>query len=65
MQQELTQKDAATVHDLLVILNLMYEDMHKFNVKTKSRDMAGRFLYSNGYIETVEKLDKSFLKNKK
>jgi hypothetical protein len=34
----------------------MFEDMIKANVKANSREMAGRFLYSNGYQELVNYL---------
>lgn len=46
----------ARLKDSLIILRLMYEDMIKNDVNTKSREMAGRFLYSEGHDQIVKEL---------
>lgn len=47
---------AANLKDSLMMIRLMYEDMIKHDVNTKSREMAGRFLYSNGYDQICKEL---------
>ena len=50
---------AKTNFDLLVIFKLIYEDLVKHDVYSKSRQMAGRFLYSEGYQEYVKTIEKN------
>jgi hypothetical protein len=52
---KLTSPEARLLESLTII-NLMYEDMVVNNIRTKSRDIAGRFLHSQGYSETIKQL---------
>lgn len=56
LSKRMTQEDAI-VKDAFMIIRLMYEDMINHNVATKSREMAGRFLYSQRYEEVVKAIE--------
>ena len=56
--QHLTDNEAR-LKESIVLIRLMFEDMIKNDVVTKSREMAGRFLYSNGYAEMVKHLNRT------
>lgn len=62
MSEPMSQKHAAEFKDCLMIIQLMYEDMVKNDVNTKSREIAGRFLYSQSKQEIVESINKSYKK---
>lgn len=47
----------ARLKDCYIILNLLYADLVGAGLFTKGREMAGRLLYSNGYLETVKVLE--------
>lgn len=51
----------ARLHEALVLINVMYEDMVVNGLRTAGRSMAGRFLYSAGYTEVVKELEKTTL----
>lgn len=48
----------ARLRESIVTIKLMYEDMVKHGVDTKSRRIAGTFLHSQGYEQLVKELDK-------
>lgn len=48
----------ARLRDSIVLVKLLYEDLVKNNVNSQAREMAGRYLYSNGYKELVDYLNK-------
>jgi hypothetical protein len=54
-----TLLDNSTIQELLVLVNLMFEDMIKQDINTTSRRMAGKFIYSEKYQEISKQLDKS------
>lgn len=54
--RQMTQDDAI-MKDALMIIKLMYEDLVIHNVASKSREMAGRFLYSQRYEEVVKAIE--------
>lgn len=47
----------ARLQESLVLIKCMYEDMVKHNLRTKVRDMAGRFLYSHKFQEAENYLN--------
>lgn len=44
--------------DSYVIIKLMYEDMVRAGIDSKSRRMAGRLLYSNGFEDFIKSIEK-------
>lgn len=53
--KKLTEPEA-TLKDALIIINVLYEDLAAAGIRSNGRQMAGRFLYSNGYTQTVKNL---------
>jgi hypothetical protein len=54
--QQLTDVEAR-LKECMVMLNLAFEDLVSHNIRSHSRRVIGRFLYSAGYEEIVKKLD--------
>lgn len=50
----------ATVKDSITIIELLYEDLVRNNIRTPARDMARRMLCSDGYKSLVELIDEKF-----
>ena len=53
--------DEARLKELCVLVQAMYEDMVAHNVRTNSRNMAGRLLYSTGHGELVKHINSKAL----
>lgn len=49
--------EAARLTEALVLINVMYEALVQAGNHTNARYMAGRYLYSQGYMELVRKID--------
>lgn len=49
--------DEARLFEAYVIINVMYEEMVKNNLRTQGRYMAGTLLYSAGYVEKIKHLE--------
>lgn len=56
-ESKLSPMEAVT-RDSVIIIQVMYEEMVKSGMYTKGRNMAGSFLYSQGYKTLVDELNK-------